>query len=151
MSSNPFSHNLIIRPEPSRLLAILLLGAHVLSAAVLVVLRVELWVLVLAATLILMSLTHTLRVHVLRRGAKAMRQLVLKPEGGWTVWDGTGRQWAATLRPDWFAHPKLVVLNLTLEQGGRRSLVLLPDSVPQEGMRRLIVYLRWYASASDTV
>jgi hypothetical protein len=41
-----------------------------------------------------------------------------------------------------YAHPLIVILNFQLDDGGRRSLTLLPDSADPDDLRRMRVWLR---------
>ena len=46
--------------------------------------------------------------------------------------------------PDSLVTPYLVILNIALnEQLGRRSLLIMPDSMGTDSFRRLCVVLRW--------
>lgn len=47
--------------------------------------------------------------------------------------------------------PFMVLINVRLEHGGRRSLVLLSDSMDAESFRRLRVLLRWGVKRPDPI
>jgi hypothetical protein len=51
------------------------------------------------------------------------------------------------LDDDHFVSAALVVMRLDRVQGGRKWLVLAPDSAAREDLRRLRVWLRWYREA----
>jgi hypothetical protein len=58
------------------------------------------------------------------------------------VTDGSGDQRPAILDGEYFVSPFLTILNLKLHEGGGRSVVLLPDSIEPQRLRRLNARLR---------
>ena len=150
MSSNTFSPSQFVRPEPSKLLATVLLLAHLLTWAVMFFLPVSVWVLLVLSVLIVLSFIHVMRVHVLNRGQRAIRKLRRNSDGSWNIRDTHGVYWLAHLQEGTFAHPRLVILNLELSDGTKRSVVLLRDSVTKDTLRRLNVYLRVFLDQEDT-
>ncbi len=53
-----------------------------------------------------------------------------------------GKQLNGQICGDTLVTPWLVLLNVRIDGGGRRSVVVLPDSLPREDFRRLRVLLR---------
>jgi toxin CptA len=70
-------------------------------------------------------------------GPKGLVRLVWHAEGHWTLHDGAGRQFEASLKGHSYVHPALSVLNFQLKPGGSRSRVLMGDEAEAEPMRRL--------------
>ena len=65
------------------------------------------------------------------------------PDGRWLLQDQRGEMCQARLLPSSYLHPKLVILNFSLERfPRRRSLVLCPDSLDAQTLRQLRVRLR---------
>jgi hypothetical protein len=79
-----------------------------------------------------------LRRHVWR----PVTMLAWDPVGGWSLGTVRGGEMEARLRHDAFVHPSLIVLNFSLGRWRRRSVVLLPDSLPADELRRLRALLR---------
>lgn len=53
-----------------------------------------------------------------------------------------GKQLSGQICGDTLATPWLVLFNVRIDGGGRRNVVVLPDSLPREDFRRLRVLLR---------
>jgi hypothetical protein len=62
-----------------------------------------------------------------------------------------GRKLAGRLGAGGVIFPIVVLVNVRLEQGGRRSLVLLRDSMEPDSFRRLRIALRWGAKQQDPI
>lgn len=145
MSRPGFSAPLRIEPGRSRLLAAALAAVHGVGVGVLLTLP---WAPVLqasAAGLLALHGIRSLRVHVLRPAVQA----------AW--WSPDGR-WRLRLRgaPGWeeaqptgaaFVTRHLAVLRFRLESGRRVGLLVLPDAVPTQTRRRLV--LRWRCRRSE--
>jgi len=134
MSSRPSAGPLRLEPTPSRRLAALVLAAHMGAAAVALSLPGLLPLRFLLALLVALSL---LRVWpaVVRRVA-----VTWGPEGDWWWRDRAGER-AVRLRADSYCSPAVVVLRFEAPRW-RRDVVLLPDSLDPEVLRRLRVRLR---------
>ena len=68
--------------------------------------------------------------------------MVWTASGQWLIVDPSGTESRADLRATSVLWPALVGLDFRLESGGRRSVLLLRDSLDQETFRRLKVRLR---------
>lgn len=60
-----------------------------------------------------------------------------------------GRHLTGKLTSGGVVLPFLVVLNIRLDEGGRRSLLLLRDSMSNDNFRRLRIMLRWGGGANS--
>lgn len=142
MSSTAWPGGLLIHPRPSWSLAVLLALAHLGAALCIVSLPLSGWISGPAVVAILWNLARTLWRGVLGRGPYAVRALYWAPDGSWVVTDGSGDQRPAILDGEYFVSPFLTILNLKLHEGGGRSVVLLPDSIEPQRLRRLNARLR---------
>jgi hypothetical protein len=81
---------------------------------------------------------------VVVRGARAVRRLSVQRDGAIEVESPSGMRRAGSLRPGCFVAPWLVVVRWRPE-GARydRTVLILPDMVAAEPLRRLRVLLRW--------
>jgi hypothetical protein len=80
---------------------------------------------------------------MLQRGAKVARRVVCRADGAWFLQDNEGALREARLLPSSYLHPKLVILNFALgSRAGKRNLVLCPDSLDAQTLRRLRQHLR---------
>lgn len=142
MSSQRFAEPLYLQVKPSRILAGFLVLAHAAAALALTYTDMNASGRILLSLMIAASLYHNLRVHVLLNAPRSLLRLVWEASGKWRVWDAFGREHEARLTPGFFVNPKLVILNLQLKGLGRRAVLLLPDSLEDEALRRLRVRLR---------
>jgi toxin CptA len=158
---------LIIRPGVSRRLRLIVLGLYGLTLPVVLLLPLAWpWRTLLVATL-LIGLVGSLGGAVGHRWPWAPRQAIWHAEGHWTLTLGDGRELPARLLATTYVTPALLILNFRLGTGeggasprglaswGRaiahpatllpwsiRSLVLLPDNLDPDLLRRLRVRLR---------
>ena len=81
---------------------------------------------------------------VLLRGIRAIRRLAVQRDGAIEVESASGVRRSGALRAGCFVAPWLVVVRWR-PRGGRydRTVLLLPDMVAAEPLRRLRVLLRW--------
>lgn len=142
MSSQRSAEPLYLQLKPSRLLAGFLVLGHATAAVALTYIPMPLSARVLFALMLASSLYRNLRVHVLLCAPRSLLRLVWEVSGKWRVWDAFGNEHEATLAPDCFVNSKLVILSLHLEGLGRRAVLLLPDSLDTEVLRRLRARLR---------
>lgn len=136
MSSQRSAPPLQIDLRASSLLTVMVMVLHV--AAMLLVLWLPLaggWR-VLLTIAIIYSAGHALVFHVLRCTATSPRRLIWHGDGHWTLISRNGRQSPVDLLTDSYVHARLVILNLRRD-GHRLSLVLMPDAVNRQLLRRL--------------
>lgn len=138
MSEYQSGSTIEFKPRPSVLLARLLFAMHG-SAALIVFLfvhhKIAMPVLLL---LIVYSYYRSYRKHVLHKGSGAIRRIIWQVDGSWYLEDASGVVRASELRPSSFIHPRLVILGFNLlRTKGRLSVVLCPDSMDQDTLRRM--------------
>ncbi len=139
---SPWEGPLRIEPGFSRRLALYVVLSHGLGMSTLVALPLAMpWRLVLSL-LVVISLVHGLRSQVLRSGRFALRAAELGADGSWLLYTAKGAIQSASLSRSSFVRPRLTVLNFSTGRFGRSSMILLPDAVDGETLRRLRVRLR---------
>lgn len=142
MSSTAWSGGLLIRPRPSRVLAVMLALVHLGAVSCIVALPVSAWIRGPAVVAVLLSLARYLWRGWSGRDSETVRALYWAPDGAWMVTDASGRRHPAILNGETFVSPFLTILNLKLHDGSGRSVVLLPDSIEPRRLRRLNARLR---------
>ncbi|MEA3410759.1 MAG: protein YgfX [Pseudomonadota bacterium] len=142
MSSSGSWPVLVLHPEPSRILAALLVAVHL--AALLAVLAMGFpWpVTALSCAGLGANLVMTLRRYVLFRVRTGIRGARWNPDGSWAVWGGDGLPREAILHSGSMATRQVSVLNFKCPGARTESLVLLRDAVETQTMRRLVARFR---------
>ncbi len=128
--------DLTLEIRPSRLLGRFILVTHLAASGMLPLLaqrHAAFWLLLVP---ILVSF-----VHAWRRHQSGTARLVVPSSGECLLAEEDGPPRPVALLPHSRIWPALMVLNLRLEGGGRRSLILLPDNTDPEQRRRLRVRL----------
>jgi toxin CptA len=131
----------LVRPRPSRLLAVCVVLSHILATLTALALPLDwYWRLGLLA-LVGGSAGWNALTHFWPRAPWAVREAVWGDDG-WEVTLGSGARHPARLTASTFVGPRLVVLNFRCPFWPGCSLVLLPDGLDAETLRRLRVRLR---------
>lgn len=138
---------LIIEPRPSRLLLFVGGFVHGLAGVAAIVASVPWWVQTGFIAGITLSLVWLGYRHGYRHGRGFVARIELL-DGRWWLETGDGAIYRGQLT-DGYAHPLLVILNFRLEVGQRRSVILSPDAVDREVLRRVRVWLRTQSDAED--
>lgn len=139
MSSQRFAAPLRIKLRRSRLLTGFILTTHG-GAVVLLLISLPIWAGLLLSTGVIASLVLTLNRHVLMRGPQAFTELNWDSEGNWTLIDLDGKTHRARLLGSTYVYVSLVILNFEVNRRNR-SVILLPDAIDKETLRRLRVRL----------
>ncbi len=133
---------LIIRPGFSRLLAGFVLATHLAALAVTWMLPIAWYWRTALGLLVLSGLLYQWTMHVRPFQPRSLLEAVWEADGTWTLVSVSGEASAATLLPSTFVGVGLVVLNLRLDRFRSCSMVLLPDNLDLDLLRRLRVRLR---------
>ena len=141
MSSTVSVTPLAVDIRPSRWLACYVLSVYVTAGLVVIVLPVSPWIISIALIVLLLSGTATFRVRVNLCSRRAVVALNRYADGTWQLRLADGTLHQARLLPDSYLHPELQVLNFRLDNGMRRSVVLMRDSADPASLRRLRVGL----------
>ena len=131
-----------IRPRASARLAVFLLLAHGVALGVIAGLPLDWsWRLVLVGAVVL-GLAHACAGHLLYWLPWVPREAVWQSDGRWTLTLVSGREVEPRLLASSYVSASLVVLNFRCRRPPLCSLVLLPDSLDREPLRRLRARLR---------
>ena len=133
---------LVIRPGVSRRLTLLVLVTHGLTLAAIAFLPLPLLGRVGLALAVLLGCALSLTGAVWHLGPWGLRELVWQADGHWCLIQGDGRQREGSLLGSTYVSPALVVLNFRCGRWQYRSLVLMPDNLEPDLLRRLRVRLR---------
>lgn len=134
---------LALQPLVSRQLAVFIGVTHGLAALVAVLMPgMEWWGKGALLIPIAVSLGYFWRLHIARTAAQSVQEAVFYQVDNWLVRTPSGSHFAR-LDDSSFLHPWLCVLNLRSQKGKLHTLVLLPDSLPQEVLRQLRVRVKF--------
>jgi hypothetical protein len=95
-----------------------------------------------AAICLMFSLLAIWRRHFSPLSPGYVRRATWRCDDTWALECGDGRCFPARLQVSGFCHTRLILLNFELGPWRRRSLLLLPDSLPPDALRQLRVRLR---------
>lgn len=141
MSSIVSATPLTLELKPSRWLALYVLCVYAAAVLVIVILPVAFLVKCGALLVSLLSCALTYQRRVNLRSRHAIVGLNRHTDGSWQLRLTDGNTHQASLLPDSYLHPELLVLNFRLGSGKRRSVVLVRDSADATSLRRLRVGL----------
>lgn len=145
MSLNNFASTIDLAPGPSMRAFKLLFWLHVVPIAILPFAMQQGPVMLGLLALIALSWFSLRRHPVFGFGPKALTRLTWHAEGGWTVHDKAG-DYPAELQGNSYVHNALLVLNFRLQNGSRRTRVLMGDEIDAEQMRQLRARLSVFKS-----
>jgi len=131
--------------RPSRVLAVVLIFAHGLTAAVVVFTVLPMgWMMPTIMAVLLTSLTLGLHGAMLRR-FDAIVVVKFSEDGTLSTQNKRGHWVECDTLSSTYVSKLLIVLNLRLENGKIRHMTILPDAIDPEDFRALRVWLRWKA------
>ncbi|HEV2331630.1 MAG TPA: protein YgfX [Gammaproteobacteria bacterium] len=139
MSSTPFGEPLDLSIRPSRLIATLLIGMHLVALVVSAGLPLPVDYRAALLLAILSAFFWNVAVYVQR----SPRRLHWSPELGWTIVDRKSVSHAVKLLPEAYLSAWLVIAHFKDEKGKRRTVMLANDSARPDGLRRLRIMLRY--------
>ncbi len=131
-----------LAPKRSTTLLIFVLAAHIGAVGMVALLPLEFGLQLLILLAVTVSLIQAFRTHLFCSSSAAIRSVEWSCDGEWRLFTATGDELAAQLKASSYLQPWLVVLNFSTSRFGRRSLILLPDAIDPELLRRLRVRLR---------
>jgi len=138
VSLKKYDQTLHIEPRGSRHMAMAFLFLHGVALIVAANLTMPAWVSVVISVAVLANFFTVFNVHVLGRGRNAILSMVWEDDGEWTLINGHHEKQTASLLPSSYVHTQLVVLNFCLQEGGRRTAILLRDSLSPKTFRDLL-------------
>ncbi len=130
-----------IHLRPSRLLAGFLLLSHTLALFFCLTLPLSLQLLSGSLLLIFCSLSWNWYSHLSTHNTNRLKQVIGKRDGSWLLIDHADNLYPARLLPSTTVFTYLTILNFSYGAFNRQHLVLFPDSVEADQMRRLRVRL----------
>ncbi len=131
-----------LQPRCSLWLAASLLIAHTGALALITFVPLPVWVKLVLAGLISISLVTSLNNYALLRGRRAIISAIWDSDNQWSLLNGAGREYDVKLLPGSYVNTALVILNFSSGSRWRyRSMVLMPDSLAAVTLRRLRVRL----------
>ena len=139
MSSTPFGEPLDLSIRPSRLIATLLIGMHLVALVVSAGLPLPVDYRAALLLAILSAFFWNVAVYVQR----SPRRLHWSPELGWTIVDRKGVSHAVRLLPEAYLGSWFVIAHFKDEKGKRRTVMLANDSARSDSLRRLRIMLRY--------
>lgn len=139
---------LYVTVAASRKLAWILVGLHGVAIAALVIASIPMPAKVGAICAIIWTGIRETRRHALRVGKDACVALRFRQAGRCEVLCRDGKRIEGRIHGGSYVLPGLTIVRV-LQQGRPRSLtvLLLPDAVSADAMRRLRVWLRWTGDA----
>jgi len=142
MSSTAYATPLSLELRSSATLGVLVTVAHAGAAVSLAFTSLPLWVLVPGAVGVLVSLLRVFPRFVSLRHPDAVHRVLWPAGDEWHLFTRGGQELVGTLLPETYLRPWLVVLRFKLPRSRmRRSVVILPDMLDANVMRRLRVRL----------
>jgi len=139
VSSTPYGAPLDIAIRPSRLIATLICGMHLL--AVIVCVQIPLPLSYRAALLLAIVAAFFWNGYLYTR--RVPRRLSWSVEQGWRLTDHMGVSHDLDLLPEAYIGPWLVTAHFRDERRRRRTMLLAQDSTSPDNLRRLKVLLRY--------
>ncbi len=152
MSSARFAVPFRVTLKPSLLLLAMLLFMHGGALIWLITFVLPLWLKLVVAVLISVSLVLQLRRYLLFKGDRAVTGVLWDGGGEWQLQRTVGETINAQLLGSSFVTPFLIVLNFKIESSRRMlPVVILSDSIDSTSFRRLTSKLRRVTGAEPVV
>ncbi|HKB84114.1 MAG TPA: protein YgfX [Burkholderiales bacterium] len=134
---------LLLRIKASPLLAMMLLLAHGGAIACALAYMPGWWIPGSTVAAIASSLVFHLCRDALQLSGQAVTELILKDDAQCELTLRNADTFLANIEGSTFVSPLLTVINVRPHgRGGRRAVVLMPDSAPAQDLRRVRVWLR---------
>jgi len=101
------------------------------------------------AVAVMLGLAYEFAGQVMHRLPWSLCEAVWRPDGGWSLKLASGRELDGHLLPSTYVSPSLVVLRFRCGHLRTCSLLLLPDNLQPDRLRRLRVRLRLVGSGAS--
>lgn len=137
MSSPSFDATIDLAPRPSLRALQFLFWLHVLPLGLMLIALPPGMTMALLAGALGLSWLWLRRHPVFGFGRRALMRLTWHQDGSWTLHRASGNSLQGHLAGHSLVHPRLIVLNFELKQGGRCTRVILGDELEPELLRRL--------------
>ncbi|OGT21504.1 MAG: hypothetical protein A3C55_01335 [Gammaproteobacteria bacterium RIFCSPHIGHO2_02_FULL_42_13] len=128
-----------LTPTPSKILFLLFSLLHLLALIVIGLLTIA-WTIKIGLSILCVISAYYLCWRVTFMHAKSAIIACYLVDESWFVENRAGKSFEADLLGETFVSTVVIVLNFKV-QNKRRSLILMPDSLPKDVFRRLKVYL----------
>jgi hypothetical protein len=135
-------NSLFIRLRGSRQLTFTFGGLHLGAFACALANHLPLGVRLLVVVWVALSAWYCIPLHATGRAARAIVLIVWDRQGQWRLVQRDGQGLDAWLDHGAYSHPMLVALPFRTRVGHRRCVLVVPDRVDADHMRRLRVRLR---------
>jgi toxin CptA len=126
-----------------------LLFLHGAALAVIGLLQAPIWVHAALSAVVLVNFYTSFTTHVLGWGKLAILSLVWGGDGEWTLLSAKGNKSVAKLLPSSYVHPRMIILNFRIPETGRRTQLLMQDSLDTNTYRRLLARMRLEANREN--
>lgn len=137
MSSNSFASTVDLALKPSARAHFVLFALHAVPLAAMPLAMPSGFPMIGVACVLGASWLWLRRHPALGHGPKALRRIVWRADGGWSVTTAGGQAREAVLRGDSTVWSAAIVLNFDVQPGGRATRILLGDEADAEALRRL--------------
>ena len=133
--------SLFMRLGPSRRLALLLGASHLGAIPCVFANDLPLFIQGFVALGVVLAGFRCIALHGTRRSLRAIVLLSWDQGGQWRMLQRDGRLLDARLAQGAYAHPQLLVLPFRCRSGRRLCVLIAPDMIEADGLRRLRVRL----------
>ena len=133
--------SLQIKLHPSRFMMGFLLLTHLGALLLITTLPLQWWAQVLIAIIVLLSLIYSIEKQVYYKTRKAIREFRTDDGKTWYLTETRGQELTATTMGDSVVTLSLIILNVRLENKGKRSILIFKDAVDKSTFRQLRVLL----------
>lgn len=132
-----------ISPSHSRQLLVFVWGSHLLALCVTMFLPLSFLTQASLLLLIMLSLWHHWHASVIGDHERSIKIAEWGGADEWILFNAEGKKSRARLLSSSYVQPWLVVLSFYSKRFGRCRLIILPDSIDADLLRRLRVRLKW--------
>ena len=140
--SKPYATPLFLELNASPVLAALLWLVHGSAVIVVFLLDPPLWLLLVAITVLVCSLTANLGRHASRNHPQAIKRIVWSTDQQWYLYTADRNRYSAILLPPAYVQSYAVILSFRTDTGQTSHVLLIPDMLTSEAFRKLRVRLQ---------